>query len=96
MRAGWCWRSSRIPPRAPASGRVTYAGRFRGYGFVLIIDHGDGWSSVVTNLAALDVAQGQRVEGGATVGRTGAERARVGVELRYQGRPAPITALLAG
>jgi murein hydrolase activator len=81
--------------RAPAPGRVAFAGRFRGYDLLVIIDHGDGWTSVVTNLAGLDVAQGQRVERGAVIGRTGSARSRVTVELRYQGRPVPITSLLA-
>lgn len=85
-----------VEAHAPAPGRVTYAGRFRGYGFVLIIDHGNGWSSVLTRLATLNVAQGQQVERGAPVGRSGPERGRVGVEVRYRGRPVPITALLAG
>jgi septal ring factor EnvC (AmiA/AmiB activator) len=82
--------------RAPAPGRVVFAGPFRSYGAVLILDHGGGWTSVVTNLAAIEVSAGQQVERGAAIGRTGGEAARVTVELRFQGRPVPITALLAG
>ncbi len=43
---------------APADGRIAYAAPFRRYGQVVIIDHGRGWSTVVTDLAALDVAPG--------------------------------------
>ncbi|HEY0116634.1 MAG TPA: peptidoglycan DD-metalloendopeptidase family protein [Allosphingosinicella sp.] len=82
--------------RAPAPGRVAFAGPFRSYGQVLIIDHGGGWTSVVTNLASLDVAVGQPLARGAAIGRTGAQAPRVTVELRFQGRPVPITALLTG
>ena len=46
---------------APAGGRIVYAAPFRRYGNVVIIDHGRGWSSVITDLAALDVAPGQTV-----------------------------------
>jgi septal ring factor EnvC (AmiA/AmiB activator) len=81
--------------RAPAPGRVAFAGPFRSYGLVLILDHGGGWTSVLTNLAAIGVANGQQVARGATVGRAGPEAPRLTVELRYQGRPVPLTALLA-
>lgn len=81
--------------RAPAPGRVAYAGPFRSYGLVLILDHGGGWTSVLTNLEAIGVGNGQQVARGQTVGRAGPDAPRLTVELRYQGRPVPITALLA-
>lgn len=82
--------------RAPAPGRVAFAGPFRSYGLVLILDHGGGWTSVLTNLAAIGVGNGQQVARGDAVGRAGGDAPRLTVELRYQGRPVPITALLAG
>lgn len=81
--------------RAPAPGRVAFAGPFRSYGLVLILDHGGGWTSVLTNLSAVSVGNGQQVGRGAPIGRTGGDTPRMTVELRYQGRPVPITALLA-
>lgn len=81
---------------APANGRVLYAGPFRSYGNVVILDHGRGWTTVVTNLAALDVAVGRIVRRGAPLGRTGADAPRVTVELRRNGRPVPVAQLLAG
>jgi septal ring factor EnvC (AmiA/AmiB activator) len=63
---------------------------------VVILDHGGGWTSVVTNLAGLDVAEGQQVPRGNPIGRTGEDAGRLTVELRFQGRPVPITALLPG
>jgi septal ring factor EnvC (AmiA/AmiB activator) len=53
---------------APANGVVRFAGPFRDYDGVLIIDHGQGWISVIVNVAPT-VAQGQRVTAGAPVGR---------------------------
>ena len=80
--------------RAPGAGRVAFAGPFRSYGIVVVIDHGGGWTSVITNLGGISVATGQQVGRGAAIGRTGDERAPVSVELRFQGRPVPITALM--
>jgi murein hydrolase activator len=83
------------PVRAPAAGRVVFAGPFRSYGLVVILDHGQGWTSVITNLAALDVRQGGQVDRGSSIGRAaGGDDPRLTVELRYQGRPVPITSLL--
>lgn len=76
---------------APRAGRIAYAGPFRGYGEVVIIDHGNGWTSVVTNLTALAVRVGTRVPQGAPLGRT---QGQVTVELRRQGLPYPITSLI--
>jgi septal ring factor EnvC (AmiA/AmiB activator) len=74
---------------APAAGRILFAGAFRRYGNVVIIDHGNGWTSVITNLAALEVAQGATVQRGQRLGRTGDGSPRVTVELRRDGRPVP-------
>jgi septal ring factor EnvC (AmiA/AmiB activator) len=77
---------------APRSGRVAYAAPHRGYGEVVIIDHGGGWTTTVTNLAGLAVKRGDRVRARQPLGRTGA--GEVTVELRKDGRPFPITLLL--
>ena len=82
--------------RAPANGRVAFSGPFRSYGSVLILDHGGGWTSVVTNLGSIQVAPGQRLRRGALVGRARGGEEAVTIELRYNGRPVPITAALAG
>jgi septal ring factor EnvC (AmiA/AmiB activator) len=81
---------------APARGRIAFAGPFRSYGHVVILDHGRGWSTVITNLATLGVARGQVVERGTLLGRTGPESADVTVELRRQGRPVPVAQLIGG
>ena len=81
---------------APAAGRILFAGPFRRYENVVIIDHGNGWTSVITNLAALEVAQGAAVQRGQRLGRTGDGSPRVTVELRRDGRPVPFAQFLSG
>ncbi len=81
---------------APADGRILHAAPFRSYGNVVIIDHGRGWTTVVTDLGPLQVAAGQSVRRGALIGRTAAANPRVTVELRRAGRPVPIAQIIAG
>lgn len=80
---------------APTSGHIVYAGPFRGYGQIVVVDHGSGWTTLMTGLAALDVHVGDQVDQGAPIGRTGSERPTVTVELRRNGEPVDI-ARLAG
>jgi septal ring factor EnvC (AmiA/AmiB activator) len=80
---------------APSAGRVVYAGPFRGYGEIVILDHGGGWTSTVTNLASLSVRVGERVSPRQAVGRAAAADPRVTVELRRNGKPFPIAPLVA-
>lgn len=80
---------------APATGRIAFAGPFRAYGQIVVIDHGMGWTTLLTNLAALDVKVGDAVVQGSPVGRTGGENGTVMVELRRRGTPVDI-AKLAG
>jgi septal ring factor EnvC (AmiA/AmiB activator) len=77
---------------APRAGRIAYAAAYRGYGAVLIIDHGEGWTTTMTNLTGLAVKRGDQVRARQPLGRTGA--GEVTVELRKDGRPFPITLLL--
>ena len=79
---------------APAAGRVAYSGRYRGYGNILIIEHEGGWTSLITNMATSSVEVGDRVVQGAPVGQSGADDPRVTVELRRNGRPIDIAALV--
>jgi septal ring factor EnvC (AmiA/AmiB activator) len=80
---------------APRQGRVAYAAQYRGYGRIVIIDHGRGWTSLITDLGALTVKPGDIIATGQPVGRTAANRGQVTIELRRQGRPVPIAPLLA-
>jgi septal ring factor EnvC (AmiA/AmiB activator) len=79
---------------APAAGRVAFAGHFRTYGRVVILDHGGGLTTTITALGSLAVRVGDRVARGAPLGRTAAAPATVSVELRRDGRPVAIAPLL--
>ncbi len=82
------------PVVAPADGRVVYAGPFRSYGYIAVVDHGAGWTTLVTDMAAVDVAVGDTIGRGDPLGRTASRRPQVTIELRRGGRPVPITPLL--
>lgn len=72
---------------APRKGKIAFAGRFGGYGQVVIIEHGGGWTSVIAGLAETSVARGDEVAEGAALGRAPAADPAIRVELRYRGNP---------
>ncbi|WP_084584562.1 murein hydrolase activator EnvC family protein [Sphingomonas azotifigens] len=84
-----------VPPGAavvaPAAGTIAYAAPFAGYGQVVILDHGKGWTSLISGLGRLAVRPGARVAQGATLGAAGP---RVTVELRRHGQALDLTQLL--
>jgi septal ring factor EnvC (AmiA/AmiB activator) len=57
--------------RAVADGRVRFAGWFRGYGRLIILDHGDSYYSVSGHLDAMEVAAGESVESSDAIGEVG-------------------------
>ncbi len=79
---------------APAAGRIAFAGPYRGFGSILIIEHKGGWTSLVTNLISTSVRVGDEVVAGAPIGRAGPRRPEVMVELRKDGKPQDIMALV--
>jgi septal ring factor EnvC (AmiA/AmiB activator) len=72
---------------APAAGRVAFAGPYRGYGRIVIIEHAGGWTSLVTGLARSDVAVGERLVAGAPLGIAAQARPAITLELRRGGEP---------
>jgi septal ring factor EnvC (AmiA/AmiB activator) len=72
---------------APAAGRVAFAGPYRGFGRIIIIEHGGGWTSLVTGLARTDVEVGEEIVAGAPLGVAGPSRPQVTLELRKDGQP---------
>ena len=79
---------------APADGRVVYAAPFRSYGAVVILDHGGGWTTTITDLRVLAVSAGATVDRGDALGTARATRPEITVELRRGGRPVPIASVL--
>lgn len=72
---------------APAAGRVVFAGPYRGFGRIVIIEHGAGWTSLVTGLARTDVDVGEELVAGAPLGIAAPSRPEVTLELRRDGTP---------
>jgi len=84
---------------AVARGRVIYAGFLRGYGMLLILNHGDGWMSMYGNNEALLHSVGDAVEPGQAIGTASAPTGiNTGVyfELRHNGKPVEPRSWLAG
>ncbi|MEH6757022.1 MAG: peptidoglycan DD-metalloendopeptidase family protein [Parasphingorhabdus sp.] len=79
---------------APAAGRIVFSGPYRGYGNILIIEHDAAWTSLITNMATSSAEVGDMVVQGAPVGRSGRDDPHVTVELRRNGRPIDIAALV--
>ena len=77
--------------RAISHGRVAYADWLRGYGMLVIIDHGDGYMSLYGYNQALYKEPGDWVEEGeviATVGRSGGQlKSALYFEVRVKGQP---------
>ena len=69
---------------AVAAGRVRYAGRFRGYGNVVILDHGADYFSVSAHLDRIDVALGEPVEAGGALGTVGETGSLEGPQLYFE------------
>lgn len=75
----------------PAAGIIRFAGPFRDYDGIAIIDHGGGWMSLIINVAST-LRPGTRVTAGERLGRA---LGPLGVELSHNGRHAS-PALIAG
>jgi septal ring factor EnvC (AmiA/AmiB activator) len=74
---------------APFDGRIEFAGPFRGYGQILIIEHGDGYHSLLAGLERIDGVVGQWLVSGEPVGimPTGDREAALYLELRRHSQP---------
>ncbi len=79
---------------APTGGRIVYASGYRGYGNIVIIDHGRGWTTLITGLAILDARVGESVDQGSPIGKAGPARPTITVELRNGGAPIDIARLI--
>jgi septal ring factor EnvC (AmiA/AmiB activator) len=89
---GWFLRAeTNQPVRAIASGSVVYADWLRGFGNLMIVDHGDGYMSLYGNNETLYKQVGEEIRGGDTiadVGNSGGnEDSGLYFELRHEGKP---------
>lgn len=78
-------------PKAVAGGRVVYADWFKGYGLLLIINHGSGYHSLYGNLSEIFHKTGDIINKGSSVGIVGNSRLlnfpALYFEIRYKGKP---------
>ena len=75
---------------APYDGRVIHVGHFAGLGPILIIEHGDGYHTLMGGLGRIDVGLDQRLLAGEPIGVMGAgggTPVELYFELRHNGDP---------
>ena len=79
------------PIRSVCAGRTVYSSWFKGYGNMIIIDHGDNYYTVYAHVEEIFKKKGDMVETGeviATVGDTGSMSGpRLHFEVRHHGKP---------
>jgi murein DD-endopeptidase MepM/ murein hydrolase activator NlpD len=80
--------SSEIGTRimAPADGIVTFSDMMNGYGRTVMIDHGNGISTLYGHMSGFAVSPGQLVHRGDTVGYVGSSGRSTGPHLHYEVR----------
>jgi septal ring factor EnvC (AmiA/AmiB activator) len=77
------------PVQAVHDGTVAFADRFRGYGLMVVLDHGSRHHTLYAQLGELSARVGQTLRAGETLGAVaaGPEAPRLYFEVRFQGRP---------
>ena len=77
--------------KAIAGGKIVYADWLRGFGNLLILDHGDGYMSLYGNNESLLKQAGEQARAGDTIASVGTSggnpESGLYFELRYQGKP---------
>ena len=71
---------------AAAAGEVLFTGWLRGYGQIVILDHGGDLTTVYAHLSRISVAEGNRVKVGQTVGLVGDTGVATGPHLHFEVR----------
>jgi murein DD-endopeptidase MepM/ murein hydrolase activator NlpD len=74
------------PVRAAADGEVLYTGWLRGYGQVVILDHGGDLTTVYAHLSGIDTVENKKVKMGDKIGRVGSTGTATGNHLHFEVR----------
>ncbi|WP_206070853.1 M23 family metallopeptidase [Nodosilinea sp. P-1105] len=72
--------------RAADSGRVIFSGWYGGYGQTVIVDHGDGLSTLYAHASRLFVKEGQSVRQGEAIAAVGSTGLSTGPHLHFEVR----------
>ncbi len=76
---------------APLAGKVRFAGNFRNYGQIVIIEHEKGYHSLLAGLGRIDTVEGRSISTGEAIGilpaSTESDEPEMYYELRYKGKP---------
>jgi murein DD-endopeptidase MepM/ murein hydrolase activator NlpD len=75
-----------VPIRSSGAGTVIYASWMGGYGNVIIVDHGDGLSTLYAHQSSLAAGNGSRVSRGQTIGYIGSTGFSTGPHLHFEVR----------
>jgi septal ring factor EnvC (AmiA/AmiB activator) len=72
--------------RAVSDGVVAYADWYKGYGKLIILEHGNGFYTLYGNLSHLDAQKGSRVAKGQMIGKAGDTGSMKGANLYFERR----------
>lgn len=72
---------------APFDGTILFAGPFKNYGQLLIIDNGGGYLTLLAGLGTINTGVGQEVLAGEPIGLMDEENPRLYIEIRKNGQP---------
>ncbi|WP_024585383.1 M23 family metallopeptidase [Aliihoeflea sp. 2WW] len=85
MHAGIDFRAkSGTPVQSTGAGKVIRAGWAGGYGRLIEIDHGNGWSTRYAHLSRIDVKVGEKLATGDAIGAVGSTGRSTGPHLHYE------------
>ena len=71
---------------APYDGTVIFAGPFKNYGQVIILDHGDSYLTLLAGLENVNPTAGQTVLAGEPIGQMKVSKADLYIEIRHDGQ----------